>query len=161
MEADAPLQFPPTLVVVHHRERRDKCSVEPLRGRKDMRFVRYPLTEPVETTGYVRLALDGPMLGEGDHAAGLLVLDATWRLAEKMDKTFASVPGRQLPRAKTAYPRVSKVHEDPTQGLATVEAIYLAYFLLGRDTSGLLESYRWADEFLTSNRDLFGFCPTG
>lgn len=154
METEATLPFPPTMVVVHQRERRDKCTVEPLRGRLDMRFLRYPATEPLDFSGYIRLALDGPMLSEKDRTAGLLVLDATWRLAGKMEKAFASVPCRQLPRALTAYPRVSKLHEDPSQGLATVEAIYLAYHILGRDTAGLLDGYRWKEEFLAKNRDL-------
>jgi hypothetical protein len=32
-----------------------------------------------------------------------------------------------------------------------VEALYLAYHILGRPTDGLLDSYRWAEEFLRAN----------
>lgn len=143
--------WPPTLVVVHRKERRDKCSVEPLRGRPDFSFVNYPTARIVPTEGYVRLALEGPMLEPADAHLGLLILDATWRLAEKMTRDYGHVPPRRLPSWKTAYPRVSKLSEDPSQGLATIEAIYLAYHILGRETAGLLAEYRWRDEFLRLN----------
>ena len=32
---------PPTFLVVHPRENRAKCSLEPLRGRPDLRFMKY------------------------------------------------------------------------------------------------------------------------
>ena len=34
---------------------------------------------------------------------------------------------------------------------ASVEALFLAYHLLGRPTAGLLDHYRWAAEFLAAN----------
>ena len=57
---------------------------------------------------------------------------------------------------KTAYPRSSKLFDDPDAGLATIEAIFAAYVALGRDTSGLLDSYHWSDEFLALNADHVG-----
>jgi pre-rRNA-processing protein TSR3 len=145
---------PPTIIVVHRRENRRKCSVEPLR--EDPRFVfwTYPDAGPEPLTGYVRLGLGGPILSDADRACGLLVIDATWRLAERMHKQYAHLPIRSLPPCQTAYPRVSKVFDDPEAGLATIEAIYLANFLLGRDTSALLDDYRWRDDFLQKNAGL-------
>ena len=52
---------------------------------------------------------------------------------------------------RTAYPRVSKQGTDPGNGLATVEALYIAYRVFGRETAGLLAHYRWAGEFLQVN----------
>ena len=142
---------PPTICVVHEKENRRKCTIESLRGRDDFTFVKFPLRRPVDAIGYLRLGMGGPVLGEADADRGLLVLDATWRLAGKMEAEFAGVPVRSLPPWKTAYPRVSKLFEDPGGGLATVEAIWLAHHLLSRDTAGLLDAYRWADEFLRLN----------
>ena len=82
------------------------------------------------------------------------MLDGTWKWAEKMEREFADVPVRSLPEWKTAYPRVSKLYEDPEAGLATIEAIYAAYRLLGRDTSNLLAGYHWAERFLELNPEL-------
>jgi len=51
--------------------------------------------------------------------------------------------------------RLSKFGATRTS-LASIEALYAAYRLLGRDTNGLLDHYRWADEFLRLNAELFG-----
>lgn len=145
---------PPTVIVVHPRERRKKCSVEPLRGRDGFRFWKHPTRgdEPLE--GYVRLGLEGPLLGAADSHYGLLVLDGTWRLAEAMTADFAELPVRSLHSWQTAYPRSSKLYQDPAAGLATIEALYAAYVQLGRDTAGLLDQYHWREEFLDQNQTL-------
>jgi len=112
---------------------------------------------PYDLTGYVRLGLGGPVISTSDAGCGLLVLDGTWRHVEPMQRAHAEVPIRSLPPLTTAYPRSSKVRTDPDGGLATVEAIYAAYRLLGRDTTGLLDHYHWATEFVELNRS---FWPT-
>jgi pre-rRNA-processing protein TSR3 len=38
--------------------------------------------------------------------------------------------------------------------LASIEALYMAYHLLGRPTEGLLDGYRWAEVFLELNEVL-------
>jgi pre-rRNA-processing protein TSR3 len=140
--------FPPTIIVRHPRERPAKCTVWPLRQRADVIFLDYPPPELPDLAGYVRLAPDGPPLFAADAAAGLLVLDGSWRWAGVMTKQFAHVPPRSLPGYPTAYPRVSKLYEDPVGGLATIEALYIAYRILGRDPAGLLDHYHWRDAFL-------------
>jgi len=72
-----------------------------------------------------------------------------------MERLTASVPVRSLPPLVTAYPRSSKVSEDPEGGLATIEALYAAYRILGRDTSALLDHYRWGQEFIELNRQIW------
>ena len=111
-----------------------------------------PLTSREPLPGYVQLGIEGPLLSDADTESGLLVLDATWRLAERMHKAqFSDVPMRSLPAWKTAYPRVSKNFDDPADGLATIEALYIAYQILGRDTTGLLDHYHWREQFLQAN----------
>jgi pre-rRNA-processing protein TSR3 len=141
----------PTVMVVHPREKRSKCTVEPLRGRSDFVFVRFPDQCPVPLDGYVRLGLGGPELSPADASHGLLVLDGTWKLAARMEPFYSNLPVRSLPPVKTAYPRVSQLYEDPADGLATVEAIYLAHRILGRSLDGLLDQYYWKDQFLAMN----------
>jgi pre-rRNA-processing protein TSR3 len=142
---------PITIIVRHPKENPQKCSVWPLRGREDLLFLTYPVKQPLDLTGYIRLAAEGPALSEADQESGLLVLDGSWRWAEAMTKAFAHVPPRSLSGYRTAYPRVSKQGTDPDNGLATVEALYIAHHLLGRPTAGLLEHYHWAKEFLELN----------
>lgn len=145
------MALPPTIIVRHPRERPNKCSVYPLRHRPDLIFLEYPLQSMPDLSGYVRLAPEGPPLSPEDAERGLLVLDGSWRWTAVMTKQFASVPARSLRGYCTAYPRVSKVYQDPAEGLASVEALYLAYHVLGRSTEGLLDHYRWRDEFLRAN----------
>jgi len=60
---------------------------------------------------------------------------------------------RSLPDVATAYPRVSKVAQDPLAGLASVEALYLARVLLGVRDDTLLEQYHWREQFLENLRE--------
>jgi pre-rRNA-processing protein TSR3 len=145
------LPFPPTVIVRHPHESARKCSVLPLRGRPDLVFLTYPVTVQPPLKGYVRLAAEGPELSAADAGSGLLLLDGSWRWAEAMTRAFLDVPPRSLHGYMTAYPRVSKQGTDPDNGLASVEALFLAYHLLGRPTAGLLDHYRWAAEFLRCN----------
>jgi pre-rRNA-processing protein TSR3 len=145
------ISHPVTIIVRHPKENPKKCSVLPLKGRPDLRFYGYPLKVLPSLDGYIRLAAEGPALSEADRACGLLLLDGSWRWAGAMTADFAQVPPRSLSGYRTAYPRSSKLGTDPDNGLATVEALFLAYHVLGRSTAGLLEHYRWAEQFLSLN----------
>src|SRR5207245_2022903 len=142
---------PPTVIVRHTHENPRKCSVIPLRGRPDIIFLNYPVKERPLLEGYVRLAAQGPELSAADATSGLLLLDGSWRWAEKMNADFLDVPPRSLLGWRTAYPRASKQGTDPAHGLASVEALFAAYHILGRPTEGLLDNYRWTEEFLRAN----------
>ncbi len=62
---------------------------------------------------------------------------------------FRSLPDSIL----TAYPRRSKLRDDPEGGLASIEALVAALHILGDDALGLLEGYHWREEFIDLNRD--------
>lgn len=143
--------YPLTVIVRHSRENPKKCTILPLRGLPDIVIHGYPLKRPYQLEGYIRLAAEGPELSLADAGAGLLLLDGSWRWAGTMERDFADVPPRSLHGWQTAYPRVSKQGTDPGNGLASVEALYAAYHILGRPTEGLLDHYRWRDEFLSLN----------
>jgi pre-rRNA-processing protein TSR3 len=143
--------FLPTVIVRNARENSRKCSILPLRGRADLVFLTHPVKKPINLAGYVRLAAAGPELTAADAGPGLLLLDGSWRWAEVMSRDFLDLPPRSLRGFRTVYPRVSKRGTDPDNGLASVEALYLAYHILGRPTAGLLDHFRWAEEFLTLN----------
>lgn len=145
------LEFPPTVILRHRRENLKKCSLRDLERRVDLRFYRYPLNELLPNLSqYVLLALDGPPLSEKDASLGLLLIDGTWRYAAKMSKILPpSLAKRSLPfSVRTAYPRRQEDCEDPSRGLASVEALYLSYRILQRDTRGLLDHYHWKELFL-------------
>jgi pre-rRNA-processing protein TSR3 len=144
--------FPPTIVLRHRRENLNKCSLRGLETRPDFIFYRYPNPSLPPLDGYILLALDAPPLTQEDAKHGLFILDATWRYAAKMKQSVATVPGlieRSIPQGFiTAYPRRQDDCPDPERGLASIEAIYIAYSILGRSTDGLLDGYHWKEQFL-------------
>jgi len=140
---------------VHPSERRSKCSVEPLRGRAGFAFSTFAVDDPPDVSGYVRLGLGGPVLSRNtDGEAGLLILDGTWRYAARMEVSYANVAVRGLPPFRTAYPRTSKLFDNPEGGLATIEAVFAAHLILGRPVERLLDAYHWKEEFLDLNAAL-------
>jgi pre-rRNA-processing protein TSR3 len=141
-----------TIIVRHPKENPKKCSVLPLKGRPDLSFYNYPLKAPLHLEGYLRLAAEGPPLTLEDREHGILLLDGSWRWAGAMTQDFEKVPPRSLKGYHTAYPRVSKLGTDPDNGLASIEALFLAYHILGWPTQGMLDHYHWAEEFLRLNR---------
>lgn len=145
------LDYPNTIIVRHPRENPKKCTILPLQGRVDIQIFTYPSSEIQPLDDYIRLAAEGPPLSSADRACGLLLLDGSWRSASRMIRHFESVPPRSLSGWKTAYPRVSKLGTDPDNGLASIEALYIAYHILGRPTDGLLDHYHWAAQFLELN----------
>ena len=144
--------FSKTIVIRHRKERLSKCSLRGLEERDDCTFYTYPLKEVPPLEGYVCLSVDGDKeLSEKDRDFGLLLLDGTWAYAEKMEKILPPpdiLVRRSLPKGmQTAYPRKNDVES----GLASVEALFIAYTLLGRDTRGLLDHYYWKEPFLEKN----------
>lgn len=143
--------YPPTIIVRDKRENQRKCSILPLQGRLDLVFYTHPATISLDFTNYLRLSAEGAELTKADAGSGILLLDGSWRRTGVMTRAYEHVPPRSLHGYQTAYPRVSKKGTDPANGLASVEALYLAYHILGRSTEELLDHYRWAEEFLRLN----------
>lgn len=144
----------PTIILRHRKENLKKCSLRGLESREDFRFLRYPCTALPNLAGYCLLTIDAPLLSQEDAALGLFLIDGTWRYAEKMEK---SVPEeglikRSLPdHFRTAYPRYQTACLEPERGLASIEALYIAFLLTGRNTDGLLDYYYWKEEFFKKN----------
>lgn len=149
-------KFPPTFVIRHRLENLKKCTLRGLENRSDFAFISYPYQALPPLANYIVLSLEAPPLTEADANYGLLVLDATWRYAKKMFEPLRAQPQflyRSLPsHYRTAYPRRQQDCPDPCRGLASIEAIYLSYLILKRDTLGLLDNYYWKDQFLKINQ---------
>lgn len=146
--------YPNTIILRHRKENLKKCSLTGLEGRKDMTFLTYPKSHLPEKEGYLLLSLDAPVLSIEDKNKGIYLIDGTWKLAAKMDSTLAFTPQRRsLPKHyKTAYPRRQTGCLDPDIGLASIEALYIVYTILKRDTAGLLDHYPFAEKFLQLNK---------
>jgi pre-rRNA-processing protein TSR3 len=147
----------PTVILRHRRENLKKCSLRGLETRSDMIFLTYPKDSLPDLSGYIQLELNAPPLTKDDSCHGLFLIDGTWDLAKVMSKSVTQpLIKRSLPpNLKTAYPRRQTRCDDPEKGLASIEALYAAYFILGKDTKGLLDTYYWKEEFLSINKDVF------
>jgi len=152
----------PTLILRHKRENLKKCSLRGLETRSDFQFYTYPGDALPPLDGYVLLKVGAPVLTREDANQGIILIDGTWRLAEKMEKFVGPMEARSLPpHFRTAYPRKQTACPNPDEGLASIEALYLAYLILGRDTTDLLSHYHWKEAFLNTCRQVFGSFPSG
>lgn len=145
------------VILRHPDENLAKCSLEPLRGRPDLRFVEATPGVSVDGTGHVLLEVGAPRLGPDDAAMPLLLLDGNWKHLPWLRARVTGIPvARSLPPVATAYPRRNAEGRDPAEGLASVEALYLARRLQGADDRSLLAHYRWREAFLESVRLALG-----
>jgi pre-rRNA-processing protein TSR3 len=160
-------------IVQDYKENRRKCTLTPLAGVDGMTFLclgpRKQAPE-AEVPGGVLLHIDGRPLHRSDADllgdGCLLLVDSTWARVPKVLRRMKVTAGgrlekRSLPRGFiTAYPRKSKLKRDPDEGLASVEALFLAAVILGEPAPDLLRHYRWSAEFLRRNfEQLQAFCP--
>lgn len=143
----------PTLILRHRRENLKKCSLRGLEKRSDLLFLSYPQDPLPNLSQHILLQLGAPPLTKNDAHSPLFLIDGTWRLTKTMTEQLKSQPQtRSLPlHFQTAYPRHQTACPDPDKGLASIEALYIAHLLLGRDTTGLLDGYHWKNEFISLN----------
>lgn len=152
--------FNPTIVLRHRKENLKKCSLRGLETRNDFKFFSYPLHQTLpDLSNYVLLTLDAPVLSDHDKISnpGLFLIDGTWRYAsimlKQIESMFPHIEKRSLPpHYRTAYPRKQDDCPNPDCGLSSIEAIYIAYHILSRDPTGLLDNYYWKEPFFEKNQ---------
>ena len=128
---------PDILILRDPRESARKCSLTPLRGRPGVQFIDFGHGRRVDASGRLLLDPDGDELDERDAELGVFLIDCAWRRLPKIASVVdGDPPRRRLPELVTAYPRKSRNFPDPTQGLASVEALYAALAILGRPRPG-------------------------
>ena len=138
-------------IVRHPDENLAKCTLEPLRQRSEFTFLQYSSSLTVESTGAIVLSVNAPVISKHDAGRPLILLDGNWKHVPKLKSCLRGDPlYRSLPLVPTAYPRRNDGGLDPTEGLASVEALYLALKLLGHDDISLLSQYHWRENFLRS-----------
>lgn len=141
-----------TLILRHRRENLRKCSLSGLENHPSLTFYTYPTDPLPPLTHCLLLKVGAPPLTLADASRPLLLIDGTWRLAQVMESQLPPLEARSLPAGyKTAYPRRQTECPDPSAGLSSLEALYLAHKILGHPTAGLLDHYHWKELFLEIN----------
>jgi rRNA small subunit aminocarboxypropyltransferase len=147
--------FPPTIIIRHRKENLKKCSLSGLEKRADMLFFSYPLKKPLPTlSNYILLSFDGPKLSDADIDKGIILIDGTWKYAATMQSEIIDlndIPHRSIPNYKTAYPRKQTHCPYPEIGLSSIEALFITYQILKRDSYDLLEKYHFKNKFIDIN----------
>lgn len=144
----------PTIIIRHRKENLNKCSLKGLESLQEFLFIKYPMKEPLcDLSQYIVLSMDAPPLSFKEKDKGIVLIDATWNYSQKMIQTlpanlvYRSIPGQY----QTAYPRKQTGCSNPSTGLASIEALFLAYHILGRKNDHLLDHYYWKEPFLQKN----------
>lgn len=148
-------RFLPTIILRHRKENLKKCSLHGLEEREDLHFLTYPIDKIPFLDEGLLLDLEGPPLSSEDAGKQLFLIDGTWNYAAVMHRQIPHPEKwtrRSLPaEVRTAYPRKQTGCIDPDRGLASVEALFIAHYLLGYKTEGLLNHYYWREDFLKLN----------
>jgi pre-rRNA-processing protein TSR3 len=140
------------LILRDPRESVKKCSLTPLRGMAGLEFVNYHPDRRIDASGRILLDPEGEAFEPRDAGRSLFLIDCAWRRVPSLLQTVDGEPlRRRLPELSTAYPRKSVTFQDPSTGLASVEALYAAAWELWGPCPQLLEGYRWKEEFLRLN----------
>ena len=150
------MNYPATIILRHARENLKKCSLAGLEKRADCRFFTYPKEALPDISSYILLKVGAPPLTKEDRGRGLFLIDGTWHLAAVMEKQIQkTLIERSLPNHfRTAYPRYQTKCPDPERGLSSLEALYIASFILERPLEGLLDRYYWKTLFFQLNPEL-------
>ncbi len=152
-----------TIILRHRRENLRKCSLTGLEHRLDLAFYTYPIDKLPDLTGYIVLKVGAPPLSKEDIGKGILLIDGTWVLAQRMARQLPlGLIERSLPPGyRTAYPRRQTGCPSEGEGLSSIEALYLAHKLLNLSTEGLLDRYHWKEKFLAANERISQFFTQG
>jgi len=150
---------PEIILIRLRKESPKKCSLTPLRGRDDLpiKWIHCDIGDPIEVGQVTLLHPDGEPLSPADNERPLLLVDSSWRdLPRLLETVSGDFHKRCLPKnLQTAYPRKSKLFEDPETGLASIEALHAALTLLDKRDDSLLEGYYWASTWLQTNPGLY------
>ena len=145
-----------TIILRHRKENLKKCTLHGLENRKDMQFYTYPTDPLPPLSNYILLTLNAPPLSIEDRNHGLFIIDGTWRYAAIMEKQIPGVHHfirRSIPSEfRTSYPRKQTGCPDSERGLASLEALFIAHVILGKETEGLLSHYYFGEEFIQKNK---------
>ncbi|RZA08564.1 MAG: hypothetical protein EOP11_04455 [Proteobacteria bacterium] len=148
-------------ILMDKRENPRKCTIHPIKERPDF-YVRYfSKDRPIAAfQADCLLHVDGEDLSTMDinGLRSLGLIDCTWKkVAPTMQRVAAPLPRLvRIPEGfVTAYARRNKEGKDPDEGLATIEALFIAAAFLGFWDETLLEKYYFKEEFLTLNEALW------
>ena len=162
-------------VLIDHGETSNKCTILPVSYREDLSIRKFRRGRPIPgLKADILLHPDGvslaELVGADSQVESLATIDCIWRRLrpimgwlEKPLPKLVKIPDGFV----TAYPRLSRLGNDPSGGLATIEAVFIAAAFVGKWDISLLSEYFFGEEFIQLNQRRFRdfgidpFCPEG
>lgn len=150
-------------VILDSGETANKCTIAPLAYRTDFRVILGKGAGPLgPLSAPILLHHEGVCLTTLRESLGVVTgiscIDCVWRRVDGLLKRIVT----PLPQCvkipdgfKTAYPRRSYHDFDPDQGLATIEAIFIAAAIVGNWDPSLLSHYYFGRKFVELNKSRF------
>ncbi len=148
-------------ILIDKLENPRKCTIHPLKGREDFRFRYFSGSKPIAAfQAACLLHIDGEDLATlpRNSMDSLALIDCTWKkvpgVLQRLEKPLPRLV-RMPDGFLTAYPRQNKEGLDPSGGLATIEALFIAAAFMGHWDETLLAHYHFKDKFLQMNESLW------
>ncbi len=154
-------------ILVDKTESVSKCTILPLEYRADFEIIRFSRNRPIaplkgdfllHPEGLLLDKIQDELRSRPTPVEKVSLIDCNWRrlsgildLLEKPWPTLVRIPDGFT----TAYPRRNKQGLDPENGLATIEALFIAAAFFGHWDETLLKEYYFASRFLEINHATF------
>lgn len=156
-------------ILVDKSESVTKCTILPLEYRTDFEIRRFTRNRPIASlSGDFLLHPEGRLLSSprdvSTQVKKISLIDCNWRrlggILDHLERPWPELV--RIPEEfVTAYPRRNKQGLDPENGLATIEALFIAAAFSGVWDETLLKEYYFGSRFLEMNREMFtrfGLC---
>ena len=150
-------------ILVDKSESVTKCTILPLEYRADFEIRRFTRNRPIAPlSGDFLLHPEGRLLSSprdvNAPVSKISLIDCNWRrlggIFEHLERPWPELV--RIPEGfVTAYPRRNKQGLDPENGLATIEALFIAAAFCGVWDETLLKEYYFGPRFIEINRDTF------
>lgn len=144
-------------ILMDARENPRKCTILPLKERTDFKIRYFHAGRPISAfQSQLLLHVDGEDLSEWkqEPVESLGLIDCNWKkVGPAMQQLAKPLPRLvKIPNSfVTAYPRRNKEGKDPEEGLATIEALFIAAAFLGNWDETLFDKYFFKEAFLQMN----------
>lgn len=143
-------------ILMDKKENPKKCTIHPIKSREDFRVRYFSKNQKIAAfQADCLLHINGQCLSKfHEKFTSIGLIDCTWRkvhgVLQRLEKPFPTlvkIPENFL----TAYPRKNQEGKDPSGGLATIEALFIASAFNKQWDETLLDKYHFKKQFLEIN----------
>ncbi|MCO5143208.1 MAG: hypothetical protein M9962_08980 [Oligoflexia bacterium] len=143
-------------ILIDKKENPHKCTIHPLKSREDFSIRYFSKNQKIQAfQADCLLHIDGQCLSNvSNNFQSLGLIDCTWRkvsgVLQRLEKPLPFLV--KIPEGfQTAYPRKNQEGKDPSGGLATIEALFIAAAFCKKWDESLLDKYYFKQQFLDIN----------